>query len=113
MSVLVVLLAAYGLVGLLSVRPVAGALAWRMFAEVARRYPTLYMEDKEPRNWHWFHATCYASALACVWPFVALFVLQGRSSRWKVGAERTALLEARRQRIAELEQELGIGEGSG
>jgi hypothetical protein len=104
-----ILAVVYGVVAFLFVRPIAGALAYRMRRVQQTRYPTLYGDEPpEPTGGQWLGAICVALLIVCVWPLAVVFVVQGRCNVWTVGPERLARIEARERRVHQLERELGV-----
>lgn len=103
-ALIVACLVVYGLCALMCARLVAGALAWRM----NERYRDHRKPNRVPDGEQWFGGWVVGLLAGFVWPMTIVF--------WAIPFERLAMGEERRQiqrrqaeRIANLEEELGIG----
>jgi hypothetical protein len=106
-SIAHVAFAAYALMALAAVRPLAGHFAWAMFRGYRIEYPALARGRTVPNGEHWVGGTLIGVLVAAIWPAALLFIVVG----WRgpvIGAERTARLDAAHRRIDELERELQI-----
>lgn len=102
--------AAYGLAGLVCARLLAGHLAWTYCRNSDGDYDYTqhcYLPRTAPSGEQWFGAWCLGLAAALIWPLIGLLVCFP-SERWSVGEERRHVQRAQRERIDELEKELGL-----
>ncbi len=95
-------IAVYVLVGLLSIRPVAGHLAWGFARRNHESFPRI--RSGKPNGEQWFGAVLVALGFAVVWP-LGLFIVR---SPIRIGEEKQAELRAREARLREAEKELGL-----
>lgn len=102
---------AYGVIYMISVRMLAGHLAWRMLNNHNEYYRTLATTHPSLEQWfgapsleQWFGAICIAVFVGILRPVV------GVSIRWPVvaGAERDAKLKMREEKLAQMERDLNL-----
>lgn len=95
----------YVLIGLATIRPVAGHFAWKRLLHDKRRYPTLDGNKTEPDDW--FEAYFAAFWLAWVWP---IYIINAVTTKLlpAVGAEKQARLEAEIKARKARDKELGL-----
>lgn len=103
---------AYGLGALVWARLFAGHMAYVLAAGAERSYPHTHRGNTgHPLPSQWTGAWCLGLLTAVAWllltPLV-YFVARFPSDRWSIGEERKAVDRRQRERIADLERELGI-----
>lgn len=93
----------YALVGMLSVRPVAGHFAWKFCSN--------YASQSKPDGEDWFQATVIAIFIAFFWGVIALSLIASKASSALfpvIGAEKKQLEEKKIAEREQLEKELGL-----
>lgn len=94
----------YGIIGLLTIRPVAGHLAYGFFEKEKQKYSTLTKGRTGPNGEQWFGSAMAAIGFATIWPLMFGFMLQGKAIQ--IGAEASHKKKELQQRVNELEREL-------
>lgn len=97
----------YILIGLVTIRPVAGHLAWSMHRNSKIRYPYLHGKDTHPNGEQWTGGVLTACGLACLWPAIILWYVTQEFIP-SIGSERQAQLEAENAARDERDKELGL-----
>lgn len=100
---IVALIIIYAVIGLATIRPAAGHFAWKKFYRDKQKYYCLYDGQTEPDDW--FDAYAGAILMAFIWPTYLITTL---ASKYPIGAEKQAQLEAEIKARDKRDKELGL-----